>query len=183
MTKTSTRTGNSLLKECLFTALVLLMDQKDFEDITISEIAKKAGVSRMAYYRIYSSKEDILRQYFVDQFHAFTAKLSAHGEMTRLETLAKFYEFFQAQAHLTKYLQQAGLQQEVTERFIEFISYIYELSLTTQKQESRKAYEISFISGGLMFILLRWTERGMQETPEEMARLTLTLFHDTDSVG
>ncbi|HIS07210.1 MAG TPA: TetR/AcrR family transcriptional regulator, partial [Candidatus Choladocola avistercoris] len=52
-----------MTKECLYTALLLLMEKKPYEDITITEIAKKAGVSRMSYYRLYKSKDDILEQY------------------------------------------------------------------------------------------------------------------------
>ena len=62
------RSDKQLVKECIFTALTLLMEKKDFKDITISEIAEKAGVSRMTYYRTYSSKEDILLQHFEEKF-------------------------------------------------------------------------------------------------------------------
>ena len=57
-------TDHTLVKECIFTALILLMEQQDYDKITITDITKKAGVSRMTYYRLYSSKEDILLQQF-----------------------------------------------------------------------------------------------------------------------
>ena len=43
--------SNRLAKECIVTALVELMKIKDYDAISITDIAKKAGVSRMAYYR------------------------------------------------------------------------------------------------------------------------------------
>ena len=58
----------TMTKECLYTALLLLMEKKPYEDITITEIAKKAGVSRMSYYRLYKSKDDILEQYADEVF-------------------------------------------------------------------------------------------------------------------
>lgn len=33
----------TMTKECLYTALLLLMEKKPYEDITITEIAKKSG--------------------------------------------------------------------------------------------------------------------------------------------
>ena len=53
---------NKLIKESLGEALILLMDKKAFSSITITELCKKAGVSRMAFYGNYSSKEDLLKK-------------------------------------------------------------------------------------------------------------------------
>ena len=51
-----------MTKECLQTALITLMGQKPFDKITISEIVRKSGVSRTAFYRNYETKEDILNE-------------------------------------------------------------------------------------------------------------------------
>jgi len=51
---------NTITRESIEQALISLIKEKDFKDITITEITKKAGVSRTAYYRNYNSKEDIL---------------------------------------------------------------------------------------------------------------------------
>src|SRR5699024_1390636 len=55
--------SNLFTKECIETALLVLMKDKDFKDISITDIVKRAGVSRSAYYRNYSSKEDILNKH------------------------------------------------------------------------------------------------------------------------
>ena len=73
---------SSLVKDCIFTALMLLMEQKDFDDITITEIAKKAGVSRMTYYRTYSSKEDILIQYFNQMAEKLSDTIKEQPDLT-----------------------------------------------------------------------------------------------------
>ena len=61
--KIVSRKSNNFIKSCIVTALIELMKERDFDQITITEIANKAGVSRMAYYRYYTSKNDILVQY------------------------------------------------------------------------------------------------------------------------
>jgi len=40
---------NAITKEAIEQALISLIKEKDFKDITITEITKKAGVSRTAY--------------------------------------------------------------------------------------------------------------------------------------
>ena len=52
--------SNRLAKECIVTALIELMKVRDYHSISITEITHKAGVSRMTYYRYFSSKEEIL---------------------------------------------------------------------------------------------------------------------------
>ncbi len=56
----SNNEANLLTREAICTALLYLLETKDFESITITELVKKAGVSRQSFYRNYTSKEDIV---------------------------------------------------------------------------------------------------------------------------
>ncbi|MBR6940531.1 MAG: TetR/AcrR family transcriptional regulator, partial [Clostridia bacterium] len=49
--------SNNLTRECITTALLIIIREKDYDEITITDITEKAGVSRMAYYRNYKSKD------------------------------------------------------------------------------------------------------------------------------
>ena len=42
---------NSFARQCIGEALVQLMREKEFESISVTDICKTAGFSRMAYYR------------------------------------------------------------------------------------------------------------------------------------
>ncbi|MBR3486231.1 MAG: helix-turn-helix transcriptional regulator, partial [Clostridia bacterium] len=52
--------ANKVTRECMKTALVKLLNEKDLPRISVTEIVTAAGVSRPAFYRNYSSKEDLL---------------------------------------------------------------------------------------------------------------------------
>ena len=63
--------SNQLTRECLQLSLMHLMRSRicllytspsPYEKITISEIVRRAGVSRTAFYRNYTDKEDILHE-------------------------------------------------------------------------------------------------------------------------
>ena len=58
----SNEESNKLTRECLCTALVYLMNEKPFEKITITELVRRSGVSRSAFYRNYRSKEEIVAE-------------------------------------------------------------------------------------------------------------------------
>ena len=54
---------NNLTKESIVTAVLLLMENMPYNKITITDICKKAGVSRNAFYRNYPKKDAIMRYY------------------------------------------------------------------------------------------------------------------------
>lgn len=54
--------SNQLTRECICTAMMYLMSEKPYESISISEIAKRAGVSRTAFYHNYQTKNDVIRE-------------------------------------------------------------------------------------------------------------------------
>jgi len=64
--KNTNKEPTTLVKKCIVDALLLLMNEKDFDEISITEICNKAGVSRMAYYRNYYTKKDIIIEYLKD---------------------------------------------------------------------------------------------------------------------
>ena len=45
------KTDNTIIKECITTAFVKLLKSKPISKISITEISKVAGVSRMTFYR------------------------------------------------------------------------------------------------------------------------------------
>ena len=53
----------SFASECLTGALLKLIEKKRLDKISVTELCEKAGVSRVTYYRNFSSVESILVDY------------------------------------------------------------------------------------------------------------------------
>ena len=49
--------------EYITEALLQLMNKKNYENITITDIAERAGVTRITFYRNFNTKDDIVKQY------------------------------------------------------------------------------------------------------------------------
>ncbi|MBF0777400.1 TetR/AcrR family transcriptional regulator [Streptococcus cuniculi] len=82
----SNKESNQLTRESIETALLFLLEKKDMRQISISELVKKAGVSRNAFYRNYKSKEEILElayartsQNLMDKWHQLQKKVHEDG--------------------------------------------------------------------------------------------------------
>ena len=55
-------------KSWIFEAVMLLMDEKPYEKITVSDIAEKAGIARPTFYRNYNDKDDVIYEYLMNTF-------------------------------------------------------------------------------------------------------------------
>ena len=53
---------NEIVRQCLRDALVILMKQKKYDTISISELCRKAGVSRSGFYNNFSALADVFKE-------------------------------------------------------------------------------------------------------------------------
>jgi AcrR family transcriptional regulator len=74
--------AHELAVDCIYTALLQLMQTKPYRDISITEITRRAGVSRMAYYRNYADKDDILLRRLEDRFLRVEAILKESSDLS-----------------------------------------------------------------------------------------------------
>ena len=58
--------SSALVRGCLKTALLALMRERSCKDLSVSELCRKAGVSRMAFYRNYRVVNDLFREAATD---------------------------------------------------------------------------------------------------------------------
>ena len=48
-------------QECIVDAFIYLLGEKNFQNITVTEICKKAGVARITFYKYYKTTNDVLK--------------------------------------------------------------------------------------------------------------------------
>lgn len=169
----SNEESNRLTKECLTTALICLMGEKPFDKITITELVKRSGVSRTAFYRNYTRKEDILWE-MNDAFmevlvRSFTA-LRDHKDSYQW-----YYDFFlqiYENADEMRLILQANLPIEplFSPDFI-----IKRLSLSLNRSQY---YHFLAWQGAFSTVLINWFREGMKEDVAYMAKLCTHLMKD-----
>ncbi|MCI8744300.1 MAG: TetR/AcrR family transcriptional regulator [Lachnospiraceae bacterium] len=157
---------NIFVKECLFTALLILMQSKNFHEITVTELTKKAGVSRMAFYRNYETIEDIIIDYFN------TTKLginenNADKIMYLPNMILRTCEFFYANQELMNDLIHFHMTDLILNAIEAHFHSTFYLLLYSYGFQSD--YEISALVGIFFKILIDWTKNGMTENIEQMS--------------
>lgn len=162
---------NTMTKECIFTALLILMEKKPYEEITITDIAKKAGVSRMSYYRLYKSKDDILIQYFNEVFEELLERAKAIGSITRYQFGLMIFQTTKENDRLLKAVLKAKLYELVLRRLIKFCYYLAEHIVQMDMKDKRTDYWVYEEAGRFSLLLVCWIERDLKESQEEMAHI------------
>ena len=173
MNPEKTQKKNTMTKECIFTALLILMEQKPYEEITITDIAKRAGVSRMSYYRLYRSKDDILIQHFNEIFAELLNEIKNTEGVNKYQFSLLIFRQAKENERLLKAILRAKLYEMVLKCFIQYCSYLVE-NIFDQDQRLDPVtadYVVYEEAGRFSLLLLRWVEHGMKETPEKMAKL------------
>lgn len=162
---------NVFAKECIAMALRQLMQQRPYEQITISDIVRKAGVSRMAYYRNYQSKEDIILKTLEEHARITDRYTIPLFESRNLEGYITYlFEDFARVSDFYASLLKANLGDIILHYFnrctIQFVSRYH-------NPEPRKHVILAF-SGAIYNMAITWILEGMKETPAEMAQIYLS---------
>ncbi|WP_050615554.1 TetR/AcrR family transcriptional regulator [Bacillus testis] len=161
---------NVFAKDCIAIALFKLMKEKKYEDITITDIANTAGVSRVTYYRNFNSKEEVIMHYLDELGYRFKQENKHLDPMkdTYACVLACFRYWHKHRDFLL------GLHEaKLAYVWLEHLNTSISLFTTTPK----KKYEGCFFLGAMHNILFEWIKGGANESPEEMAAIVSDLFH------
>lgn len=160
-------TTSEMMKSYIVDALLILMEEKDFQSIIIDELVKKAGVNRSTYYRHFNAKEDIIF-YFLDSVmseYLEKIRLQKPDLKTYLLNMFLHYQHYQKQMLV---IYRAGLSMV----FFKVLEKYFYSQIDTAKSPAEQ-YIVSFYIGGIFNHLLMWFSRDMQESPEQMTEYAL----------
>lgn len=158
-------------KRMIEDALFELIAEKDFAQITVSEIAERADVARRTFYRLYQGKEEVVHSFFERlclEYRDGHEALS-HYDIARIAN--DYFSFWYKHRDVLLLLHRRGLDKML----------YYEigcLSMGTVKNrigsgEKRELegihYFLDYSAGGFMNLLYRWVAEGMEDMPEEFA--------------
>ncbi len=167
--------GNSYIKTCILEALLTLMDEKPFQAITVSEITRRAGVSRMAYYRNYASKEDILTAKIRDMVHQYGmfSQLTpgTHHHITHKNIAGLFVHCKEQETFILK-CADAGLSHHILEAITDFLLTYFD----NAQQKHVRQYILNAYASALYATIMKWLRSGAKETPEELAEILYNIF-------
>ena len=144
---------------CLTVATLQLMERKAFSEITVSELCKRAGVSRVSFYRNFNSIQDILATYLKKSTDDWWGEFVKKPEVD-------FYETFW-QELLEQYKKNDKLIHLLVKNNLSYIlkDHIFSCCGPTPEDNPQTAYIRAILAGAIYSLVDEWIRRGMTDIP------------------
>lgn len=161
---------HSYAKKLLHQALLLLLQKKPLEKITVSELCKKAGVNRTTFYHYYTVPADILRE-IVQQF---AASLPLAEDSTAVDTITHILSLMESNLSLSRLLLQALPGTFLSDTILALPQAASLLEQGLANTQTNKAVR-AFISAGSSRLITEWLLCNVRCSAREEAELILSL--------
>ena len=166
-------------KHMLIEALLDLMEEKPFKDISISELTAKADLSRRTFYRLFETKEDILLYHIKTLWYENVSELYNMPTQSYFQTSYWSLCFWYSHRSLTLSLYRnqllSLLQQFVNSVSMELFDHT-KGDIPLRGNEEALSYALSYSTGGIINILWKWASEGMNKTPDQIMNLLMLAY-------
>lgn len=148
-------------KSWIFEALMLLMDEKPYDKITVSDITEKAGIARPTFYRNYSDKADVIFEYLMNSFNAELLSMEQTGKTAGQHNIVLVFDhkyMIKHQKNLKKILSTADIENRISRDIQKYpLSFIEQYKNKLSPNEYLICrYKIFYQISGSLRILFDW---------------------------
>ena len=153
-------------------ALVALMHEKNFEQITVQEVLERAGVGRSTFYAHYRDKDDLFMSDLEEFLEMIATMLTRRGaDPKRLLPVQEFLAHLRDARPFYEALVKSGKMNDVMALargiFARSIAERLE-SAEVQLDSTRLAAQAHALAGSFLSLMEWWVDQGMKSDPKEM---------------
>ncbi|SDF16617.1 regulatory protein, tetR family [Fontibacillus panacisegetis] len=171
----SNEESNRITRSSIESALVLLMKDQTFEEITITGIVKRAGVSRTAYYRNYKSKEDILQSTMKEIVDKIVTAMNLHHPIRNsYEYWLALFQTLEQHMDCLRIILKVNLADAI-------LNEMQSAQMNTSTEKTLLTnYAAYFWSGAVYSVAAHWIKSGAKQSVAEMATLCYKIIEAVD---
>lgn len=163
-------------KRRMMEALLDLMQIKQIDDITVSEITENAEVARKTFYRHFASKENILDEYWDNVCQDIKTKINESGnEVEILQAIRIILHSCYENREFLFALCRSDLQGFLLKKWNLALPELHEFFMDRihhfpqTENQLELDYLLTFNVGGVFNIVMKWIDDGMEQSPDELA--------------
>ena len=163
-------------KHYIVEALFRLIDENEYDKITVSDIARKAGVGRATFYRYFKSKEDVFTYYFNKTAGEFRSsqRYFPRCKQDHIDIATTVFDMFKKNKDAFKLLKKARL-----EGF--YLNYLNDmLSKSFSDSGIDNPYQPYIYAGMLFNVSMAWLETDCATDSAELANLIIDSIYFKD---
>ncbi len=161
--------------------LLGLMNQRRYEDITVSDLCTFLEIPRKSFYRYFSSKDGALYallDHTMMEFDSYSGTYENGEQRTIQRDLERFFLFWKAQRPLLDALKKSGLTGVLIERSLEHVNRSQFLARFMQETEKWEQEQVTTFSVcGLMVMMTNWHQSGYARCVHDMAKIACRLLN------
>lgn len=165
-------------KKCLLEALRGLLEEKEFKNITVSEICSRSGVSRQTFYSLFETKENLLRCHLdqiSDRETGHTNTENINDEVMELSDICRRYsEYVISSYGQLRMLIRNNIEEVLFSQFYQAMSSCRRGFLEMPEEE--REYAALFMSAGLCCITQKYVCTHEEPDREELIHLSYKLM-------
>ncbi|MBQ3494820.1 MAG: TetR/AcrR family transcriptional regulator [Clostridia bacterium] len=171
------------IKDYVTRSLFLLLENNDYDKISMEMIANKSGVSRRTIYRNFKNKEDILDCYMNDMVEKYYEAVKTKIENSA-NVIARSFQFISDNIKFFQFVYNNKLYSKIS-AVLENIIRKMIISNKSKKIKSIKSgdseYYIAFIVGGCERMLLEWLKSQNPKSAKQMTTIYRHIISDLDN--
>jgi len=175
----TTDTRKNRTRKALEDAMAELLADQDFDEITTSQLAKTAGISRSSFYTHYKDKYDMIDQYQQGLFNKLEYVFEKNQKDVKA-TLLEILEFLDRENLFATLMTQNGTKE--IQNFIRtqlqhlITSDFYDSSLIPTRSSLEKLYNSVYVSHAIFGVDQMWLTSGKKESSRQITKLLLNLL-------
>lgn len=160
----------------IYEALKTLMNEKQYNKITIIDIVKKANIGRTTFYRNFDTIDDVLRMKCIEKFSEFRQFCIDYYKTNSIEDktfLKPFLKYWYDNSEIIELLLKAHGENIIKDCLYKEINYFINISSIKENKiiNSHLNYFIELRVANCISILTEWIKNGKNIPPDELSEI------------
>ena len=151
-------------KKKIADALLVVMQQYDYKEITITQLAQEAKLSRKTFYRLFTDKDAVLSFLFENLYIECFEQIKSKHTQSYWEIVQCYFDFWEERKSLLLIFKQSMLLPVLFEGAYKYSFRIFEYVRSKDVVEllsEQLPYLLAYSIGGMHSMLLKWVENDM----------------------
>ncbi len=159
-------------KDYILTALILLSKEKSLYEISVSELCSKAGVSRMSFYRNYSSIDDVIDKKLNELFEGYMA---SERNLNNLDSwtvkkahIEHYFDYLYEHRDFIDMLISYGIDTVFLTKQTEYMINVY--------KDQRDLFSMTAFAGSIYNLYRLWSKDNYTLNKEQLISSVVSIF-------
>lgn len=162
----------SRTKKCIIDALLHLIEDDKFDEITVTQITQEADIARRTFYLNFNSKYEVIESYIDILYREYVEEVLKYGGRFFEHDANQFFEFWKKHSELLFLLEKNDIFMVLLSKFEEILieTEYFDFSFWFNKgiDKNKRDYIASILAAILWRVLERWVKNDMKASVEEL---------------